>query len=83
MSPTVYCPKVLTLAAKKYITTIPNQAPAGIHKLDHPACAAYSAPAINVPEPIQVQISVNTITFILKLRPATMKSSWLFIFLLR
>jgi len=60
------------------MTRMPSQAPAGSHTLDQPALAAYSAPAMKVPEPIQVQMRVKTITESGRLRPATMKSSWLF-----
>jgi hypothetical protein len=38
---------------------------------------------MNVPEPIQVQMSVNTMTDHFRLRPATMKSSWLLMRLAR
>jgi len=76
----VYCPNVRILPARKKITAMPTQAPAGSHRLLQPALAAYSAPAMNVPEPIHVQMRVNTITLRLKDRPATMKSSWLLIF---
>jgi len=41
-----------------------------------PALAANSAPEIKVPEPIQVQISVNTIFMRGIFRPASIMSSW-------
>ena len=62
---------------------MPTQAPAGIHREEKPALAAYSAPAMKVPEPIQVHMRVKTITRILRLLPATIKSSWVFTLLAR
>ena len=60
------------------MTAMPTQAPAAIQRLEKPALYAYSAPAMKVPEPIQVQTSVNTMTGTDSERPATMKSSWFF-----
>ena len=57
------------------MTAMPTHAPAGSHSDDQPARAAYSAPAMKVPEPIQVHTSVNTMVVSESLRPATMKSS--------
>jgi len=54
---------------------MPTNAPAGCQIALQPAYDAYSAPAMKVPEPIQVQTSVNTILVSDRLRPATMKSS--------
>ncbi len=56
---------------------IPTQAPAASQRAENPALDANSAPLMNVPEPIQVQIRVKTMTCHLRLRPATMNSSWL------
>ncbi len=54
---------------------MPRKAPAGCQIALHPAYEAYSAPAMNVPDPIHVQTSVKTILVSDRLRPATMKSS--------
>jgi hypothetical protein len=61
----------------------PKNAPAGIQMAENPALEANSAPAMKVPEPIQVQIKVKTITQVLIDRPATMNSSWVLIFFAR
>ena len=44
-----------------------------------PSRKASPAPPNRLPEPIQVQISVPTRYQVETLRPATMKSSWLFV----
>jgi len=54
---------------------MPTQAPAESQRAEKPALEANSAPEMNVPEPIQVQIRVKTMTGHFNLRPATMKSS--------
>jgi len=50
---------------------MPTHAPAASQRAEIPALAANSAPLMNVPEPIQVQIRVKTMTCHFKLRPAT------------
>ncbi len=58
---------------------MPTQAPAASHSAENPAFEANSAPLMKVPDPIQVQIRVKTMTCHLRLRPATMNCSWLLI----
>ncbi len=58
---------------------IPTQAPPASQRAEKPALEANSAPLMNVPEPIHVQIRVKTMTCHFRLRPATMNSSWLLI----
>ncbi len=60
--------------------TMPTQAPADSQRAEKPALEANSAPEMKVPEPIQVQIRVKTMTCHFRLRPATMNWSWLLIF---